>query len=204
MFYVIYKTTNLINGKWYIGYHKTFNLNDDYLGSGKLLKVAILKYGKDNFKKEILYVFPTKKEALDKEKELVNKSVVLDKNSYNYKIGGKGGWDHISKLLENEEYKSKKYSKVSNTLKDSYSSGKLKGWIINQNSEYGFKNKKHSEYSKKLISSNNGNLLDAETLNKRLFDLMNEEKTFGYISRLAKKWNISHTSVKRFIKKYEN
>jgi hypothetical protein len=49
---IIYKTTNLINGKIYIG--KDSKNNSKYLGSGLLLKRAILKYGKENFKKEIL------------------------------------------------------------------------------------------------------------------------------------------------------
>ena len=50
--YIVYCTTNLINGKKYIGSH-TRNLNK-YMGSGVDITKAIKKYGKDNFIKQIL------------------------------------------------------------------------------------------------------------------------------------------------------
>lgn len=91
MFYLVYKTTNLIDGKYYIGCHQTDSLEDGYIGSGKHLKRAIKKYGKDNFKREIIHQTSSKEEMFEVEKTLVSESLVNDPMSYNLKIGGSGG-----------------------------------------------------------------------------------------------------------------
>ena len=90
-FYLIYKTTNLLNNKIYIGSHRTDNIEDDYLGSGTLLKQAIKKYGKENFIKEILYVFDNADEMVQMERKLVNEEFINQRNTYNMEIGGSGG-----------------------------------------------------------------------------------------------------------------
>ena len=91
MNYIIYKTTNLLNGMYYIGCHQTSNLDDGYLGSGKYLKNAIKKYGCTNFKFEILHSVNSKKEMFELERSIVNESLINDPLSYNLKIGGSGG-----------------------------------------------------------------------------------------------------------------
>ncbi len=90
--YTVYKTVNLVNGKYYIGVHKTDNPYDDYIGSGKLIKRAIKKYGKDSFHKEIIAIFENKDDAYTLEASLV---VICDE-SYNLKHGGEGGFDWIN------------------------------------------------------------------------------------------------------------
>lgn len=96
MFYIVYKTTNQVNGKFYIGTHKTVDLNDNYMGSGKLLQKAIQKYGLNSFTKEILYVFDNAIEMYAKEAEIVTEEFLSEENTYNLKIGGFGGFDFVN------------------------------------------------------------------------------------------------------------
>ena len=90
MNYLIYKITNIINGKIYVGAHKTDNIDDDYMGSGKVLKNAIRKNGIDAFTKEILHNFDSINEMFDMENEIVNEAFVKDTNTYNLMPGGTG------------------------------------------------------------------------------------------------------------------
>lgn len=169
MHYLIYKITNLVNGKIYIGAHKTDNLDDDYMGSGKLIVRAIEKYGIENFQKDILFEAESVEEMFDKERELIE----MGSHSYNLKLGGEGGFDYINRIglnlygkngqtghgLENlqpftitkqrmiengnwEEYK----KLISSSLKRLYSTNK----IVN-----GFKGKNHSDDAKSVIGMKN-------------------------------------------------
>lgn len=99
--YIVYKTTNLINKKIYIGVHRTVKgVYDGYIGcgvsgkqkKGKGFKAAVAKYGYENFKRETLFTFPDteegKRQAYKKEAELVSWDFIRDKNTYNLKRGG--------------------------------------------------------------------------------------------------------------------
>jgi hypothetical protein len=88
MYYLLYEITNLVNGKTYIGQHTTENIDDGYIGSGKNILRAIKKYGKENFKKEIL-LYAKNEVALNFfERALVTPEFCALKTNYNLREGG--------------------------------------------------------------------------------------------------------------------
>lgn len=96
MFYTVYKITNIINNNIYVGVHKTKNIDDNYMGSGKIICKAINKHGIENFKKEILHFLDSEEEMYLKEKEIVNAEFLSRKDVYNLNEGGLGGWTYIN------------------------------------------------------------------------------------------------------------
>jgi hypothetical protein len=90
MVFIIYKTTNLVNGKFYIGKHnQSTDLFDGYYGSGSLLKKAIKKYGKDNFIRETLFKFDNEHSAYQKEISVISENLT-NPLCYNLRTGGTG------------------------------------------------------------------------------------------------------------------
>lgn len=106
----IYKTTNLLNGKYYIG--KYAGKRSTYLGSGIHLKSALEKYGRKNFKRIIIEECKSLKELSDREKYWIELfDAVNDPRSYNLTEGGQGGFSHITKTHYTANL-DKKYGKV--------------------------------------------------------------------------------------------
>ena len=93
-YHFVYKITNDFDDRYYIGKHSTDNLDDNYYGSGIIIKNLINKYGKEHFKKEIIKFFDTSLEAFKYEEYLVNENLLEDKNCINLQIGGRGS--HIN------------------------------------------------------------------------------------------------------------
>jgi len=117
-FNFVYKTTNLINEKIYIGVHSTDNLDDGYLGSGNRIIWAISKYGKENFKREILNFFETRKQCYQQEKVLVTTTFIERSDVYNLTEGGYGVITHSLEGLKSisEHQKNKAVMKDENGI----------------------------------------------------------------------------------------
>ena len=86
--FTVYRTTCLTNGKIYIGVHKTRNPDDTYLGSGTDLCADVGRLGRGQFQKEVLFIYDTPTEALEKEAELVTAAFVRKAHTYNRMKGG--------------------------------------------------------------------------------------------------------------------
>lgn len=182
MFYTIYKTTNKINGKIYIGKHVTADLDDGYLGSGKHLNRAIKKHGIENFVKEILQIFDNEVDMNAREAELVTEEFVLQETNYNLCTGGQGGFSYINKnKLQASELAKKKRkdtmieaygmtsfsqitsvkAKISGARKKEYASGRISAFADKRNNFSGRTHtdewkKRHSEVMKdKCTGANN-------------------------------------------------
>jgi len=139
--YSIYKTVNNITGKFYIG--KQYKNYAHYLGSGKLLRKAIDKHGRENFTKVILEDKLTSKQASEREQYWIDKTGALGNQGYNMNEGGTGGdnskhidyvkrgdnTDHFAgqrKWWNNLSPKEKAKWKESNRL------SKCKGWYVSK------------------------------------------------------------------------
>lgn len=170
MYYCLYEIRNVLNDKVYVGVHKTKNLDDGYMGSGKVIKRAIEKHGVENFTKVILETFEDDASMYAREKEVVTDEFLDREDTYNLRRGGTGGFDFINKegfnvypghadkarqhfilakIKQAELFKDPVYIesfglKVSNTLKERY-----------KREVFPWTGKRHKESSKQKIGEKN-------------------------------------------------
>jgi group I intron endonuclease len=167
MYYTIYITTCLVNNKKYIGKHVTQDINDLYLGSGMLLEKAIKKYGRDKFRKEILYVFDNEDDMNNKEIELVNDNIIESDEYYNIAYGGQGGnivlnplhplYGKICKKISESALRRSEI--ISSTVKE-----------LHNQKRCGMYGKKQSEQQKQLVSKSLKGRKHTEEHNKKHHD----------------------------------
>jgi len=163
-YHFIYKTTNLLSGKYYIGMHSTDNLEDGYLGSGNRIRLAVRKHGKENFKREILEYCETREELGKREEDIVNLDEIAKVECMNLIVGGviSGFMDeeHMikcsvagqkafrEKFNNDLNYKKEILVKMSLGAIKAMSEGKMKPW----SETYDWTGKNHSDETKHKIS----------------------------------------------------
>ena len=98
--YIIYKTTCKPTKKFYIGMHCTDDLNDGYLGSGKIIKRSIKKHGEAQHERSIIEACASFEELCQREKAIITENILLDPLCMNLSFGGSGGWAYVNALTE--------------------------------------------------------------------------------------------------------
>lgn len=160
MYYAIYKITNLVNGKIYIGTHRTKSLENSYMGSGLLIRKAVKTYGVENFKKEYIEVFDNPTDMWQMEAKLVNEEFLRRDDVYNIALGGVSGLsfnaiiNHTplrqkinAKLWSDPSFRKRASERASKTFHRLHKEGKI--------TAYGFKDKHHTEETKQRIGKAN-------------------------------------------------
>ncbi len=157
-----YITTNLINGKQYVGSHQTDNLEDGYLGTGKYFLRAVKKYGKSNFRRSIICFCNTIKEAFLNEEYYIKKFNTLSPTGYNlsltggFQFGGKHSEESIQKgiktKIKNGTLGGWNLSKDAKDKISKANKGRKLSEEVRNNMSKRNKGKKLSEESKRKIS----------------------------------------------------
>ena len=170
--YFVYLTTNLITDKQYVGEHGTDNIdNDKYLGSGRILNIAIKKYGRNSFKIDILQFFNSKKEAFDAQEKFIKLFNTLSPNGYNIDIkGGSRPTNSPNEETKEKIGKANKDHKHTDEAKRKFSEarkGKKFSEIHKSNlSKALIGHKVSSETKEKIGKANTGKIKSQETIDK--------------------------------------
>ena len=189
----IYKTINLINNKFYIGKSEKYDPN--YLGSGTILNYAIKKYGRENFKKEIIEECFTRKKLNEREIYWIDKL----NPPYNIAKGGMGG-DTLSNHPELEKIKKKlkgknnpmfgrKHTKEAiQSIKDKKTGVKMKKEVKRKISKW-LKNQPLSFYEKSISFM-------AKANKKKIKQIINEKEIlYNSIKEASENTRIPRTSI---------
>lgn len=115
MYGYIYLTTNLVNGKLYVGQHISSAFDSKYKGSGKALINAFHKYGKDNFETHIICECENIEELNAMEMHFIEEYSSTNKDiGYNIRTGGNNSpWDNDTKKKMSDSAKGKVFSNES-------------------------------------------------------------------------------------------
>lgn len=195
----VYITTNKINNKKYIGMHRGHK-DDSYLGSGKLIRKAIDKYGKENFSRKIIEYADSFEELCELEKFYIEKyNAVRDDNFYNIHDGGFGGNNLAAydfKKMETYKVKLEELPKNHNQKDENKKSNKeLSKFSSNQlgelNPNYGntWSEEKKKSLSKLRIANGKSKGELNGMFGKKGHEAINGKKIYMYDSN----WNLLYT-----------
>jgi group I intron endonuclease len=207
----VYITTNLINGKKYIGDRSYIGniKNDNYLGSGIKIKEDLKKFGKENFQKEILEIFPTRIESHKAESKYIKLfKTHISEGGYNINLDGgtRNGGKHSE---ETKEKISKSHKGIGIGLKRSGET-KIKMAKLLIGNTNGLGKKRSAESIKKYKKSKLGNKnpmygkcgIQTPRFDFSIYKFINTisgEIFIGYKSDLARQLNTIGSSIKRII-----
>jgi len=187
MFYFIYETTNLINGKKYRGFHQTENLDDGYLGSGIGIMRAVRKYGRSNFTREVLEFCNSFEDLLIREFFYVDAVWVSRDDTYNMRTGGLGGSKHSTESralmckVQQEFWAGRECPQY---IKDKISKSKLGQKIKNTN--HWSKTDKRDVVVASIKLKNSGNIVSEETKNKLRLANFGKIQTVEHVEKRIK------------------
>lgn len=181
----LYKTTNIINNKFYIGIHSTDNLNDGYIGCGIKSRAyarasnkyglksafhdAVIKYGYENFKKEILYFTESKEDILELEELIVDREFIQNNNNYNISTGGSGGSRAFKFSLEKENTIFEDYMSgcTKKEISEKYDLSETMLWRIIKDKDRSNRKNKNKHNFKKRVEIENWVKLNAKDILKK-------------------------------------
>lgn len=177
MYGYIYKTTNLVNGKIYIGQKKSTKfLGNKYLGSGKYLKCAIKHYGENCFVVSLIKTAESKEELDKLEKLYIQKFNANDHDiGYNIALGAVGGdtYTNLSdtdKKIRNEKYSNsrKANTNVYVSIHKGNENKRIEISLLDTYLQDGWERGRSEDWQMKLDSSHAGIKQSEEWIKKRV------------------------------------
>jgi hypothetical protein len=198
-YHFIYKTTNNLSGKYYIGMHSTDNLKDGYMGSGRRLRYSINKYGKDNHTREVLEYCSSREELKSREAEIVSLNEIAKEDCINLVVGGEGGFiSEIAKLgrIATNKILEERYG-------DNYTSKMLKEYHDNLSEEERLKRGENIKNGLKRIGHNHATFTDkkhSDESKQKMSESMKGKGTGKSNSQYGTCWVTNETENKKIKK----
>lgn len=198
MNHYVYEITNLVNGKKYIGKRscKCAIEEDKYMGSGILISKSIKKYGKENFRKDILEICNSEEMAFEREKYWIKHyNAVESREFYNIKDGGEGNTRedalrNLAKLTSEQIIERSRKLSIAN-----------KG---ENNSMYGVKGKDNPVSKAIVMMDLEGNIVKEFDCIREANDYFNKDRAFSFISKVCINGGTAYNYLWLFKEEYNN